>query len=57
MHGRHHSSIKKMSRFMNAGRIDKDDLAFVVGVDALNSMPRGLRFIGNGGDLFADNAI
>ena len=42
---------------MDAGRIDKDDLTFLVGVDALNSMACGLRLVRDGGDLFADNAI
>jgi hypothetical protein len=42
---------------VNAGRVDKDDLAVITSNDALDSMPCSLRLVGNGSDLLADQPI
>ena len=57
MNSGHHSAVEQMAGFVDAGRIDKDDLAVLAADDALNFVPRGLRFVRDGSDLFADEAI
>lgn len=57
MNGRHHSAVEQIAGLMNAGRIDENDLAFRQRDNALYLMPRGLRFVRDGGDLFADQPI
>ena len=37
--------------------IDENHLVIVFGANAANVMPRGLRFIGNGGNFKADQVI
>ena len=42
---------------MNAGCVDQNDLAFGLGDHTLNLETRGLRLVGNGGNLLADQLI
>src|ERR1044071_3526184 len=46
-----------MSRFMDARRIDENDLAVIASNNSLNAMTCRLRLIGNRRDLLADKPI
>ncbi len=42
---------------MNAGRVNKNDLSVILRDDSFNFMTRGLGFVGNGGDFFANEEV
>src|SRR2546426_452194 len=57
MNSRHHASIQQVPWLVNARSIDENDLAIVACDDSLDAVPGRLRFVRNGRDLFADEAV
>ena len=56
-HGFHHALVEQRSGFVNAGRIDENDLRAVQIYHALNGGAGGLRFFGDDGQFFADKRV
>ena len=57
MHRGHHSTVQKMSRFVNAGSINEHDLPVLIRNDSLDAVTGGLRLVRDGGDLFTDEIV
>ena len=53
----HHPHVQLVQRPVNAGRVEKRDLAALVVEDADDSIARRLRFRGNDRDLLPEDAI
>ena len=54
---RHHPPVEQMPRLMYAGCVDEHDLTIFACNNPFNAVACGLRFVGNGSDLFTDKAI
>ena len=57
MHRGHHSAIQKIAGFVNARRVDEDDLSVFACDDSLDFVTSGLRLVRNGGDLLANEVV
>ena len=57
VHCGHHATIEGVAWLVHPGRINQDNLALGSRNDSLNFESSGLRLVGNGGNLFADQAI
>ena len=56
-HRVHHALVDGAVGFVNARRIDENDLSFGRGENALNRRACGLRLIGDDGDLLAYQSV